>query len=394
MPRAAGLLLLAAFLFPQFLHAETYLIIPFFNLSPAKNIEWIGESIAETLQESFVNEGLLTVSRAQRDAAFDELGIRRGARLTQATIMELATNLDAGAVIYGSFAFAPADGGAGKLTLRASVLDLRRLRRSQALEQTGPLEELSLIQARLARRVLLQLQPGFAVSEEDFLKTNPPIRLDALESYVRGLMATALDQKLALFANAARLEPAFSQPCFHLGRLHFERKDYRAAAEWLQRVLPSDSHYREALFFMGLTRYHLADFAASRAAFAQLAGDTPLGPVLNNLGVAELRSGSPEAAASLRRAVEADDSDPDFHFNLAYALWRGGEFEAAAASLAAVLERSPEDETAALLLDRCRKAAGPRPGEPRFQNLERLKTVFDDSAWRHLSAILAPKPGP
>jgi tetratricopeptide (TPR) repeat protein len=311
--------------------------------------------------------------------------------------MDLAMNVDASLVVHGSFEVMPAAGGSGSagfIKMRAEVLDVRRLRRGPAEEQAGPMEDLSLLQNRLAWRLLKAVRPGLEILEEQFLESHPPIRLDALESYVRGLLAPTLDQKLALFANAARLEPVFSQPCFQLGRLHFERKDYRAAADWLARVLPSDSSHREALFLAGLTRYHLADFAAAREAFRQVAAQAPIGPVLNNLGVAQFRASDSEAAATLRQAIENDEADPDYHFNLAYVLWRRGEFAAAAASLRAVLERTPEDETAALLLTRCEQGSGPRPGEPRLENLERLKTVFDDSAWRHLQAILGPEAAP
>ena len=392
MQRQAGLLLFFLLTAP-FSLAETFLILPFFNLSNSKNIDWIGDSLSETVQESLAREGVLTVPSAQRDRAMEELGIRRYALLTRATMIELAMNVDATSVVYGSYEFGVVDGPltGSPVALRAALLDVRRLRRGPDMEERGPVEDLSLLQSRLAWKVLGAVRPGLSMTEERFMADHPPVRLDALESYVRGLLATGLEQKLALFANAARLETVFSQPCFQLGRLHFERKDYRAAAEWLQRVLPADSHYRESQFLMGLTRYHLADFAGASESFAKVAAEVPMPAVLNNLGVVQLRAGDPGAVATLKRAVDLDEADPDFHFNLAYAHWRRGELESASASLRAVLERTPEDEISALLLARCGQALGPKPGEPRFENLERLKTAYDESAWRHLQSILGPK---
>lgn len=392
MQRQAGLFLLFLLSAP-FSLAETFLILPFFNLSSAKNIDWMGDSLSETVQESLAREGVLTVSRSQRDLALEELGIRRHTLATRATIMEIAMNVDATSVIYGSFdvTSSPDIPSEGLITLRAVILDVRRLRRGPDFEESGPIEDLSRLQTRLAWRLLTAARPGLGTTEGQFLSDHPPVRLDALESYVRGLLSSSLEQKLALFANAARLETVFSQPCFQLGRLHFERKDYRAAAEWLQRVLPSDSHNRESQFLMGLTRYHLADFAGASESFAKVAAEVPMPAVLNNLGVAQLRAGAAEAVASLKRAVDNDEADPDYHFNLAYAHWRRGELESASASFRAVLERTPEDEISALLLARCEQAAGPKPGEPRFENLERLKTAYDESAWRHLQSILGPR---
>jgi hypothetical protein len=52
-----------------------------------------------------------------------------------------------------------------------------------------------------------------------------------------------------------------------------------------------------------------------------VAETVPTAEVLNNLGVAHLRTGEPGAADLFRRAVEMDSADPDLHFNLGYALW-------------------------------------------------------------------------
>jgi tetratricopeptide (TPR) repeat protein len=390
MQRFAGLFLLP-FLGTAFASTETILILPFFNVSSTKNVDWIGDSLSETIQEALAREGVFTVAREQRERAMEELGIRRHARLTRGTIMEAAVAADASIVIYGTFEVASEEGEGtpgGPVKLSAELLDVRRLRKSPAEEESGPLEDLSKLQTRLAWRMLSRVRPGLAIPEAKFMEDHPPVRLDALESYVRGLLSTGLDQKLALFGTAARLEPVYSQPCFQLGKLHFERKDYRVAAEWLARVLPSDSNHREAVFLLGLTRYHLADFAGARAAFSEVARETPLGFVLNNLGVAQLRAGDAEATVTLVKAIEADEADPDIRFNLAYAYWRRGEFAECTAGFRAVLERTPEDESAAALLSRCEQSQGPRPGEPRFENLERLKRTYDDSAWRHLRAIL------
>lgn len=389
MQRIAGLFLFLAAVAP-IAKSETILILPFFNLSPAKNVDWIGDSLSETIQEVLARQGELTVPRAQRERMFEELGIRRNVRLTRATMMEAAVAAEAAVVVYGSFEVAAGEGGApaGPVALTVETLDVRRLRRGVKAEEAGPLEELSALETKLAWRLLVQMRPDTAMSEDRFRAEHPPVRLDALESYARGLLAGSLDQKLALFANAARLEPGYSQPCFQLGKIHFERKDYRAAAEWLGRVKATDSGYREGLFLLGVTRYHLGDFAGAREAFGRVAAEAPLAFVLNNLGVAQFRAGDAEAAQTLERAAEGDEADPDIRFNLAYVRWRRGEYEAAAAGFKGVLERTPEDESAALLLVRAQQGAGPKTGEPRLENLERIKRQYDDTAWRYLRAIL------
>ena len=49
------------------------------------------------------------------------------------------------------------------------------------------------------------------------------MRLDAVESYVRGLLATLdPEQRHRFFTQAARLDEHYSQPCFQLGKTYWE----------------------------------------------------------------------------------------------------------------------------------------------------------------------------
>lgn len=93
-------------------------------------------------------------------------------------------------------------------------------------------------------------------SEEEFLKSHPPIRLDALES-IRGLMAASSEQKHRLFTQAARLDERFSQPCFQLGRLQFAEKTTGRRPAGSNGVPRGSPHYLEAAYFLALCRYQL-----------------------------------------------------------------------------------------------------------------------------------------
>jgi tetratricopeptide (TPR) repeat protein len=376
------------------LGAETVLILPFFNVSKAQNLDWIGDSLSETILEAFAAEGVGVVPPESRDEVLRQMSVRRYARLTRASVMEIAVNCDAGMVLYGEFDFtaAPAGGPSkGGLRVALRVLDVRRMKRGAEFNVTGPLEELSTLQSRLAWQSLHSLSPDSTETAEDYLRSHPPVRIDALESYVRGLLATQTDLKYKLFTNAVRLEPAYSQPCFHLGKLNYAARTYRGAADWLQKVNPADIHYREALFFLGLSRYHTGSFQGAAEVLRKLAGTVPLAEVLNNLGAAQLRTADPGAAESFLKAVEMDPADPVYHFNAGYALWRKGAYEQAADSFRSALQRKPEDGTATLMLGRCLKQQGPRPGDLRTEALERLKTEYNETAWLALKSMLAPK---
>ncbi len=393
--------------------AETVLVLPFFNQSSAENIDWIGESIAETIRESLASQNVLVLSREDRLEAYRRLSIRPDAILTHASVIKLAETLDASRVIYGDYGIAsrsesgpapdsaapgripgapaPAVSPRASLRIAARILDLKHTRQGPEFEEIGALEDLASLETHLAWRCLQSLAPGAAPSEQEFRRIRPPVRLDAVESYIRGLLAASPDQKHRLFTHAIRLDERFSAPCFQLGKMAWEKNDFAVAAGWLEKVSRADSHYFEANFLLGLCRYHTGDFTGAEKSFEIVAGPLPLNEVLNDLGAAQSRLHSPAAMDNFRRAIEGDSADPDYRFNAGYALWKRGDFSGAAESFRALLDRTPDDSEAVLFLGRCLKKEGPRPGDPKSDGRERLKINFEETAYRQLKAELESK---
>jgi tetratricopeptide (TPR) repeat protein len=394
---SAFLALVALALHP--LRADTVLVLPFFNYSKAPSLEWIGESIAETIHDALASEGVLALDRDDRLEAYRRLQIRPNAVLTKASIIKIGDALDAAAVIYGQYELtAPtsAESGTaashGVLRITARILDLKRTRQGPEFAENGALEDLAAMETHVGWQALNFLAPKTALSEEEFRRARPSLRVDAVESYVRGLLAAGAEQKHRFFTQAARLDERYSQPAYQLGRIYWDKKEYRIAAGWLERVNRADSHYLEAQFLLGLCRYYLGNFADAVKSFDLVAATVPLNEVYNDLGAAQSRSNLlPAAAGNFRKAVEGDSSDPDFHFNLAYTLWKAGQFSAAAVSFRAVLDRNPGDAEAMQLLGRCLKNDGPRAGEPKSEGRERIKTNYEETAYRQLKAELESK---
>jgi len=378
--------------------ADTIAVLPMFNKLEEKspNLDWIGESVAETLRESLGSSGVLVLDREAREEVYRRLAVRASVVLTKATVIKIGETLDAGHVVFGDFSVdtpesAIGQSAIGQANIRIAIhaIDLKKLHELPAIEQSGPLENLSQMELRLAWLLLQQLAPGFVRNETDFLRDRPPVRLDAKESYIRGLMAANQEQRIRLFTQAAKLDDHFSEPNFQIGRILFGKRDYKTAAASLMRVTRGDSHYLEASFLLGICRYHEGDFDAAARQFRMVAAEIPLNEVFNNLGAALSRKGdSGVAEESFQKALQGDEGDPDYWFNTGYAMWKQGRFAAAADKFRGALDRSPGDQDATVFLGRCLKQEGPRTGDPRSEGRERIKTRFEDSAFRQLQAEL------
>ncbi len=385
------LALLAAACMAVAARADTYLVLPFFNASHTANLDWIGESISEGIRGALSYHGLMTLSRDDRQEAFRRLGLRADANLTRATVMKIGQALDANQVVYGEFEFQPpppGDKSRGSLKIVAHVLDLRALRQGPEFSEIASLDDLAAEQARIAWETLRYLTPKGAPSEEEFRRQRTQIRVDAMESYIRGLLASNADQKYRLFSQAVRLEPGYSEASFELGMLAYSREDYRAAADWFEKVSPAMPRRRKALFYLGICRFESGAYAAAETAFRTVAETVPLNEVWNNLGAAQSRLNRAQATDNFVKALEGDSSDPVYHFNVGYSLWRQKQFDSAAERFRAVLDRTPEDSVAAALLAKCRGHQGPQPNDP--ERLERLKTQYEESAYWQLKAVLQP----
>ncbi|HWR52298.1 MAG TPA: tetratricopeptide repeat protein [Bryobacteraceae bacterium] len=367
--------------------AEPVLILPFFGQSPGANVDWISESFAHTIQEALVARGMLVLDRDERETVYRRMSIRPNAQLTHASVIKIGEALDASEVVFGTYELVPAEGTRGTLRITADVLDMKRMRRAVQLVDSGPLEDLASIQNRMAWKVLKELAPDRAPSQAEFLREQPLVRLDAMENYTRGLLAANDEQKHRYLTQAARLDERFSEPSYELGRMHWQKKDYRLAATWLARVKPNAPRYLEASFLLGLCRYYTSDFAGAQASFEVVVASVPLNEVFNNLGAAQSRRNRPEALENFSKALEGDTADPDYHFNVGVAQWKQSRFEQAAASFRAVLDRDPEDAQATLLLGLCLSRSTPTAADV-SAGFERVKVNYEEGAYRQLKAAL------
>src|SRR5271167_4575320 len=94
------------------------------------------------------------------------------------------------------------------------------------------------------------------VSEQQFVKTAAPMRLDAFENYVRGVVSTSRPQKIKYLKEALRLNPGYAAAAFQLGEVYYDGHDYEQAAVWLAKVPKEDPSAGEATFLLAMSEYN------------------------------------------------------------------------------------------------------------------------------------------
>jgi tetratricopeptide (TPR) repeat protein len=364
---------------------KTALVLPFQNNSNVPGLEWVGESFPELLGPRL--SGFFVIDRQERLNAFDRLGVPTTLRTSRATAYEIAQAMEVDYVILGSYNY---DGQS--LAARAQVLDMQRLHLSQPAMASGSLPSLIQIENLLAMDVMRILAPNLASSRSEFLSAQRAPRLDAFEAYMRGLVANSRQEKIARFREAARLNPAYTQAIFQLGKTYYEEREYASAASWLERIPSSDPLAREANFYLGICDYYIGQYEKAQSAFDFVASRLPLTEVYNNLGVVAGRRRQRSAVGYFQRAVEADPRDPDYRFNLAIALARDVDLAGSAKQLHELLALTPTDAEAKSLLDSLNRALGTATGmaasvsKPAVKiPLERIKRNYDETSFRQLA---------
>ncbi len=326
---------------------RTIVVFPFVNQSSRPDLAWMSEGFAIALSRRLSGPDRYVLGRRERQAAFEELGLNEASPTTMASAYKVAATLGVDWAVVGSFNLE-----AKQMTARARLLDMRNLKLSAPVEAAGELADLVDLETSLAWRMLAQHDPTFTVGkEEDFRRQFPDVRLDAFESYVRGIMATDPDTRARFLAEADRRNPADHRAAFELGRFYFDQKNYSQGMFWLRKLVPSDRQYLESLFLRGVSEYFLGHDKEAAKDFSAVASERPLSEAYNNLGVVEYHGGNYAAALeNFDRLAQGDGSNGGFSFNRGVCWWSLKKYPEAAAALKVALDHDSEDSEARLLL--------------------------------------------
>jgi tetratricopeptide (TPR) repeat protein len=323
-----------------------YLVFPFENASASPRLDWLGEGLEELTIQRLSAAGQQVYSHDGRTAELDRSGLPPTAKLSRASMLRIAQSMDADYVVFGRFT---SDGQS--LTVEAQILRVSPTRLLPAIRETGPLDSLMDLHVRLLWRLLSANDHAYARTLEEFSKAQRPLRLDAFEHYVRGLLASDDDPRLRELREAARLEPDWPDPDFAIGDAYYARRDCDSALIWFAKVPKTHDRYVEAVFATGVCRLLMSQPEKAEEVFLSLQGalrnnmvsGADLPEILNNLALARARQNNTAAAvADLRRAAELDPDEDDYPFNLGLLALGANDFAGAAIFFREASGREPD----------------------------------------------------
>jgi len=332
-----------------------FLVFPFENAGASTRLDWLSEGLEELTIQRLSAVGEQVYSHAGRLVELERNGLSRSSKLSRATMLHIGEDLDADFVIFGRFT---ANGSS--LTIESRILKVSPARLQPAVRETGTLDSLMDLHSRLVWRMLSANDRHYALSIAEFTKRQRPLRLDAFEHYIRGLLAVEDDARLRELREAARLEPEWPEPDFALGEVYFARRDCDSALPWYGRVPKTHSHYVESVFATGVCRLLLGQPDRAEEVFTSLqaalkdnvVAGADLPEILNDLAIAWARQGKTAAAQnSFRRAAELNPDEDDYPFNLGLLALQSNDPAAAADYFREAAAREPDKpEDRALLI--------------------------------------------
>ncbi len=353
-------------------------------------------------------------------AELERYGLPGTARFSHATMLRIGADLDADFVIFGKF---KAEGTS--LTIQARILRVNPAGLQPVVQENGGLDSLMDLHTKVVWKLLAGNERSYPLNLAEFSKLQKPLRLDAFEHYIRGLLANEDDTRMRELREATRLEPEWPDPAFALGQAYYGRKDCDQAIAWLSHIPRASLRYAEAVFSIGVCRLWTDQPDKAETVFLSLqdalkdnlVSGADLPEILNNLGLARARQGkSTEAIGALRRAAELDPEEDDYPVNLGLVYLRASDFAKASEEFRDAAEREPETaEDRSLLIyaltkagkkdeadeekDSATEALGPgalpvvRPEA--LAKFDRIKTELDTSALQleNLTQSPAAQPG-
>lgn len=324
-----------------------FLVFPFENTASSARLDWIGEGLEELTIQRFSAAGEQVYSHEGRLHEMDLSGLPSSAKLTRATMLHIAEDLDADYVVFGDYT---SDGKT--ITVRARLLRVNPVRLLPVVEEADLLSSLIELHTKLTWKLLGTCDHAYPLSLSEFSKRQEPLSLAAFEQYIRGLLANDDEARLRDLKEAARLEPNWPEPAFAVGEVYFQKGDCAAALPWYAKVPASNALQVESSFAIGVCRLRLGQPDKAEEVFTALDQDihrnlvagADVPEILNDLAIASARQDKlPPALTALGRARDVDPDEDDYPFNLGLLALQQKDVATAETHFREAIEREPDN---------------------------------------------------
>ena len=327
--------------------AGRILVVPFENVTRDGRIFWLSEASAVLLTDDLNALGANAITREERRRAFDRLQVPAAPALTDATLIRIGQILGAAQVVIGSLEL---DGDALVVHARSIVLEAGRIQHD--VTERGPVGDLFGTFERLAHAAT---STSSASLRRRFQGAPPPLEhpvAGAFEDYIKGLLAAAPPTAINYLNAALQVQPTLDRARLALWDVYDQQGEHDRALAAVRPVPAASPWARRARFREGVSELNLKKYDDAFATFKAIADREPSAPVLNNLGIVQLRrGGTPQAGQAtyfFDKAATADATDADYFFNLGYAYWSERDMPAAVYWLREAVRRNPADGEAHL----------------------------------------------
>jgi tetratricopeptide (TPR) repeat protein len=340
-----------------------YLVVPFENTAGDGRVHWLTEASAIILTDDLLALNLSVVSYEDRVRALERLNVPAVSSLSHATRLRLAQLVGAAQLLVGSFTVK-----GDTLTVRVRTIRVDVARMSPEMVESGPIDDLFDIYARIVRRIL----PVSDLTLERMEQDHPPAA--AFEQYVKGLLAQVPATRISYLTHARRLAPTFQRPRLALWTAYQDQGSHEEALTAVQEVPEGHRLYRRAQFLAGVSLVQLGRYDEAFESLYRLNAASPDPALFNNLGVLQLRRqavSDPRAVSLFGDALRIDGSDSDVMFNLGYAYFLERDPMSAVGWLREALRRNPADAEAHYVLGVALQTSGSAAEGARERELAR-----------------------
>jgi tetratricopeptide (TPR) repeat protein len=369
---------------------------------------WLGEAAAILIGDELQRLSVGAFGREERTAAFERLQLPQASNLTRAMTIRAGELLGASHVVFGEI-----KAGESQLAVHARLIRLETGEQTADVAADAPPNDLYALFDRVG--AVLARSSGWPLGVETPALNRPP--LDAMENYVKGLLALAPATQQRFLEAAARRAPRDARIALALWSA-YEAQGLFGKALAVAQSVPADAPLaRRAKFAAALTLIELKRLDEAYRDLSLLEGQRA-SPVLETaLGVVQLRRGGQEGASApaayFTRAVQASPEDTDYLFNLGYAYAIAADAPAALHWLREAVRYDATDGDAHLVMSVVLRSSG-KTAEAQHEldlarqlgtrrragidasadkvpaGLERLRTDLDSGAVQPLAAISAP----